>query len=688
MPPVSSRPLAPEHGDEDGGETSDAEGPTAADEAGPGPAGDGPGARGAEADELASAGDERSPRRSRLVLAGLTALLCAPLLIALVVLRQPRWFPILDLAMTELRVRAVGTSHTPLIGLPGRIGRYAQQQGSHPGPLSFWLLAPVYRLLGASSWAIAVSTVALHGAAVATSLWLARRRAGIGFMLGTALVVALLMRNYGAEFLTQPWNPYMPLLWWFVVLLAVWSVLCRDLVALPIAVFAGSFCAQTHAPYLGIVGGVGLLAVAGALVAYRAAADADERRRVLTWVGGSVVLGAVLWSAPVLDQFRADPGTGNISLLIDHFGSPPEESVGLRNGLKLTLLHLNLWRFVTEQGAAIGSMFPAQKAPAGSTVPGVLLLLVWIGSVVTAWQLRHRRLLRLHLVVGVSLLFSVVSISRIFGQLWYYLMIWAWGVTALLLLAIGWTAVVAFTARRASAAARSDGSNDSDVAADRSPVRLSLTRAGVAGLLAVTVVSSIVFSVDAASTEVPAQPLSETMEVIVPEVVRALNDGDEQYRGQDERYLVNWSDLLYIGAQGVGLVNELDRAGFDVGVVGPWGTAVGRFRVRTPAEATSYVHLANGEEVDVWRAKPGMVELAYLDPRTPAERARFAEVREQVIDELKRDGLDDLLDDVDRNLFAAAIDERISKVAQDGMTEMGDLGLPTAVFVGPPSVLD
>jgi len=683
MPPVSSRHRAPEHGDGEGPETSDGDAPAGEDPASTDAGDDGPGARAQGADELAAADDDRSRRRSRLVLAGLTALLCAPLLIALVVLRQPRWFPILDLAMTELRVRAVGTSHTPLIGLPGRIGRYAQEQGSHPGPLSFWLLAPVYRLLGASSWAIAVSTVALHTAAVATSLWLARRRAGIGLMLGTAFVLAILMRNYGAEFLTQPWNPYMPLLWWFVVLLAVWSVLCRDLVALPVAVFAGSFCAQTHAPYVGIVGGVGLVAVAGVVAAYRSADDAAGRKRVLTWAGGSVVLGLVLWSGPVLDQFRSD--TGNFTLLIDHFGSPPEEAVGFGQGIKLTLLHLNVWRFLTEQGAAIGSMYPAQKAPPGSTLPGVLVLLVWAGSVVTAWRLRHQRLLRLHVVVGVSLLFSVVSISRIFGQLWYYLMIWAWGVTALLLLAVGWTAVAAFTARRAAAPARSD---DHDGAADRAPVRLSLPRAGLAALLAVTIVSSVVFSVDAASTEVPAQPLSETMETIVPEVVRALDDGDEDHRGKDERYLVNWSDLLYIGAQGVGLVNELDRAGFDVGVVGPWGTAVGRFRVRTPAEATSYVHLANGEEVDVWRAKPGMVELASLDPRTPAERARFEEVRQVVIDDLVADGLTDLLDDVDRNLFAAAIDERISKVAQDGMTEMGDLGLPTAVFVGPPSVLD
>jgi len=683
MPPVSSRNRAPEHGDGDGSEASDADGSVTDVGATSTPDGDGPGAHVSGADELAAADGEGSRRRSRLILAGLTALLCAPLLIALVVLRQPRWFPILDIAMTELRVRAVGTSHTPLIGLPGRIGRYAQEQGSHPGPLSFWLLAPIYRLLGASSWAIAVSTVALHGAAVATSLWLARRRAGIGLMLGTALVLAILMRNYGAEFLTQPWNPYMPLLWWFVVLLAVWSVLCRDLVALPVAVFAGSFCTQTHAPYVGIVGGVGLLALAGVVLSYRAADDAAGRKRVLTWVGGSVVLGAVLWSGPVVDQFRSDPG--NFSLLIDHFGSPPEESVGLGQGIKLSLLHLNVWRFVTEQGAAIGSMFPAQKAPPGSTLPGILLLVVWGASIVTAWKLRHQRLLRLHLVVGASLLFSVFSISRIFGQLWYYLMIWAWGVTGLLLLAVGWTAVAAFGARRAEAQARS---NEPDGADDPAPRGLSLARAGLAGLLAVTIVSSIVFSVDAASTEVPAQPLSETMETIVPEVVRALNDGDEEYRGQDEKYLVNWSDLLYIGAQGVGLVNELDRAGFDVGVVGPWGTAVGRFRVRTPAEATSYVHLANGEEVDVWRAKPGMVELAYLDPRTPAERERFEEVRELVIDDLVANGLDDLLDDVDRNLFAAAIDERISKVAQDGMTEMGDLGLPTAVFVGPPSVLD
>ena len=42
-----------------------------------------------------------------------------PLIVAAIALRGERWYPVLDLAMTEFRVRDVGTSHTPLIGLPG-----------------------------------------------------------------------------------------------------------------------------------------------------------------------------------------------------------------------------------------------------------------------------------------------------------------------------------------------------------------------------------------------------------------------------------------------------------------------------------------------------------------------------------------------------------------------------------------
>lgn len=616
-----------------------------------------------------SRGDRPEGRRAFLLGALVVAIIAIPLVIGLVALAEPRWYPILDLAMTELRVRDVGTADTPLIGLPGRIGTFASDQGSHPGPLSFWLLAPTYRLFGSSAWAMFAATVVLHLGAMATATWLAWRRGGTPLLLGVATVLAVLVGGYGAEFLTQPWNPYMPLLWWLVVMLAVWSVLCGDLVALPVAVFAGSLCAQTHVPYAGLVGGLAAVAVGGlALHAWRPGEDGPDRARLVRWTAGSAVLGALLWTAPILDHLTAE--ASNLSRLIDHLSTPTQEPVGLGQGVKMVLLHLDPWRFVTRQGAATGSLSSSSRVPPGSVVPGVLVMLAWIAAVAGAWRLRHRVLLRLHVVVGVGLLLAVYSISRIFGQLWYYLMIWAWSITALLLVAVAWTAVETFARRR--------------------PGRLTPTvgRYGALGLVVVIIIATTVSSVDATSTDVPARPLVRTMAAITPDTIAALSDGDQPGRGRDERYLVTWADTLYIGAQGVALVNELERAGFDVGAERPWGPPVAAHRVRTRDEATSFVQLANGPFLDRLRADPDAVEIAYVDPRTPAQRDRYDQLRDEAVAELRAAGLDDVVTLVDGNLFAAVIDSRVPDGTQEKISEMHDIGLPTGVFVGPRSILD
>src|SRR4029079_8670124 len=86
-----------------------------------------------------------APGRRRVVVLVAFALVAIPLIVAVVALRSPRWYPIGDLAQTELRVRDVGTGNSPMIGLVGRLGTLTEP-GSHPGPLSFWLLAPVFPL--------------------------------------------------------------------------------------------------------------------------------------------------------------------------------------------------------------------------------------------------------------------------------------------------------------------------------------------------------------------------------------------------------------------------------------------------------------------------------------------------------------------------------------------------------------
>jgi hypothetical protein len=107
-------------------------------------------------------------------------------------------------------------------------------------------------------------------------------------------------------------------------------------------------------------------------------------------------------------------------------------------------------------------------------------------------------------------------------------------------------------------------------------------------------------------------------------------------------------------------------------------------RVVDPDEATAVVHMATGLYVDRWRAVPGAVEVAFVDPRSPAELDEFERLREEVVDELGDAGLDDLVPLVDSNLFGASIDERVPSGAEERMARMLELGEPTAMFIAPP----
>ncbi|HEX5614452.1 MAG TPA: hypothetical protein VFZ83_04805 [Acidimicrobiia bacterium] len=600
-----------------------------------------------------------------LAVVGVLVVVSVPLVVAAVALRRPHWFPVLDLAMTELRVRDVGSTHTPLIGLPGRIGTSLLEQGSHPGPLSFYLLTPTYRLLGSSPWALQASTVVVNIAASVTALAIAGRHGGRRLVLVVGVVLAVLGSGYGIATLVEPWNPYLPLMWWVALLLAVWSVLDGDLPMLPVAVFAGSFCAQTHVPYLGLAGGLGVLAAIGVALTWRARRhDPIARRGVLRWAAVALALGIVLWTPPVIDQVVNDPG--NLRKLADHFGSPPEDPIGLGRGVELALLHLDVAAFVGGESGANGSLVDASSDPDGSVAPGIAVLVVWAAAAVVAWRRRRWSLLRLHVVIGVALVLGVISMSRIFGKDWFYLMLWAWAIAAFVVLAVIWTCLDVLRDRMAPATAK------------------RATAIGGALLVVVLVVSSTVFAVDAADAEPPAPNLSSTLGAVLPPTIAALERGEGVATGRDGRYVVTWTDAFYFGSQGYGLVSELRRAGFDAGAARPFQVPITPHRVVERADATALIHLATGIFVERWRAIPEAVEVAYVEPRTDAQLEEFAALRAQVVAELRADGLDDLVPIVDGNLFGASIDERVSVETQRRMARMLELGQETAIFIAPP----
>jgi hypothetical protein len=587
-----------------------------------------------------------------------TGLVGLPLVVAVAVLHGTSWHPVLDLAMTEFRVRDVFGRHTPLIGLPGRIGTYPAQ-GSHPGPLSFYLLAPTYRLLGASSWSMEVGTVVIHLVAIGTALWLAVRRLGWAGLAAGAALFALVLRGYGQDTLTQPWNPYLPLIAWVLVLLATWSVLAGDAIALVPLVVAASYCAQTHVPYLPLGVGMVVLALLAAALQWRRAEAAARRQwvRAALWAVG---VGVVVWLPPIADQIRHSPG--NVRTLLDHFGSPPEPAIGLGDGITIMLRHLDATALVTRHLTGTG-----QFVDDASAWRGAVVLVLWAIAAGVASRIGSRSLRALHVVVGVALLLGVASTARIFGRPWFYLTLWAWGTTMLALGAVLWTAVALWTRRRPG----------------RDPRRPVAVAAAVVAVLA-TVASTVAF----ADAHHPEARLSSAVGALAGPTYDAVVAGEGAATGKDGRYIVRWSDAADIGSPGFGLLDELERRGLDVGADEYFRVQITGHRARQRADADAQIHLATGAYIDRWRAVPDAVEVAMYDPRTPAQRAEYVEVRERFIGRLATEGLDELVPLVDTNLFGISTDVRLSAADQVDLSTLIAIGQPMAVFIAPPPADD
>ncbi len=582
-----------------------------------------------------------------------------PLLVAAVVLHGRHYSPVLDLAMTEFRVRDVGGGHTPLIGLPGRIGNFPDQ-GSHPGPLSFYLVAVGYRLLGASSWAMLVGSILVNVAALGTAVALGFRRGGWWMAGAVSVWLLLAMRGYGVGVLTQPWNPYLPLVAWTVVVLATWMVLEGDHLMLVPLVAAGSLCAQTHVPYLLLC--VGLFSVATVVCLVRWRRGATGVIRSLAWAVG---VGVVLWLPPLIDQAVHSPG--NIRMLQQHFMHPPEEPIGLAAGVKVLLRHLDVVHAVF--GGSSGGFVQAAYQTDRSVVPGLVLLLVWVGAVVLAIRMRHRALLWLHATLGVTLLLEAMSMVRIFGKVWFYLTLWAWSVTVLMAIASAATYVVAL--RRW----KGDGS--------RRPLLLGAAGCGAA----LALFSFVSLTVAAADAQVPEPRLSTPLGEVVSPTVQAITDGVGAAVGPDGNYVVTWSDAYFFGSQGYGLVNELERAGLRVGVDPTFHVPVTPQRVVDRSAVDAQVHLSTGVYIDQWKALPDSVQVAYFDGRTPAEVDEYDQLRTDAIDGLTSAGLDDLVELVDVNLFGVSLDPRLPSDVQADMARMLIIGQPIAVFITPASTV-
>jgi hypothetical protein len=603
----------------------------------------------------------RRRRLSSVVAVGF--LLVTPLIVACAWLHaNDRWAAIGDIAMIELRVRDVGTAHTPLIGIYGRFGEGIENIGSHPGPLCFYLLAPLYRLLGGSYWALRVSTATITAVAIVCALLIANRRAGIAAVFVTGLGLVLLELGFGLRVLTEPWTPHVPVPWFVVFLLAVWSVAADDPWMLPVAAASASLCAQTHLTYLAVCGAIGLLVLLPFVIFWSQAARRGAGRTYARALLAAAIVVAVLWAPPIVDQLW---GTGNLSVLVRFFASSQEPSIGIRAATPVLLRHLDAVHLVVRSflDPARLTMLLDQQPPTPER--GAVCLVLWAASAAVAvlW-LRNRSLSALHGMVAVALVVYLFAISRILGPPWDYLTYGAWVVGACMLVATVATATI--------------------VAWQLIPGHVRPRTAAMAALAVVGIAACAgrlaMMDKTRVGSSLPMQ--SSQLAALAPMAADALFDRDEKAAAVRARYLVTWSETPHLAGQGRGFVNELERRGLDVGVPRQFGTMFTRHRVREANDATARIHLATGGWIDQARTIPGAVEIAYWDGRTPEARREFDEDRTAVADQLRRIGREDVAERIDRELDGCMV-PGMPPLYSFITKRMAEIGVPVAVFVMP-----
>jgi hypothetical protein len=281
---------------------------------------------------------------------------------------------------------------------------------------------------------------------------LARRRGGQALMLLSLLGCGLLIRSLGPTELRLPWNPFVTVLPYGLLVFLTWSLTCGERWALPLAVLVASFVAQTHIGYVALA--LPLVAAgAGWLVATTVARARHDGvtglGTVRSLLGPALVAAAVaglMWLPPVYQNVVRR--RGNLTAAFRWFrgeGGVDEGPQTLRAG----------WRIVTSQlglppewlTGSRATTFTAEPVSLYEPLAPILLLGVAAAAVV----LLRRRVAGGRSLVAVWALASavgVVAIARTIGPVFEYRLGWTQVLGMVAGIIVAWAVWVALAAWR------------------------------------------------------------------------------------------------------------------------------------------------------------------------------------------------------------------------------------------------
>lgn len=509
-----------------------------------------------------------------------------------------------DLAATELLVRDVG-HHEVLVGL------FSRSDWSHPGPLWFYICAPVYWLFGREVVGLAVAAVLVNAASVLGIGILARRRGGTPLLVASLLGSLLLVRTLGGGFVASYWNLHITTLPFALLMFLTWSILCRDRWAIPLAAFVASLLAQTHIGFVPVAFSLVGAALAGLAVQAwrdRSRQDGPGARDLVRPALAAVAVLGVVWLPPLIDALTADPS--NAARILRYFRGGEESTQGPGVGLRVVLGQLELApEWLVDKRAP--SPFLAQS-PFHNKTPLPLGLLVVAGAGWALWRWGPRSARSLLAVIVLAVPVSIVAVSRTAGPVFDYRLLWTWVVPMTAFVAVLWAAWTLATRRW-------PGRRD------------LLLRAGVAALGVVVLVDVV------AGVQGRLEPGdSEIMASLTPQVVDGLERSlsvDEV--GDIERQVLVRAPYSVGHWQASGLQAELERRGVDVRVDAQRAVFLGRRREVDAPPVADLIVAPDAFFFDRLE-EPGLELLAWW---STYEEAEWDDLQDRLaaIDELGRD---------------------------------------------------
>jgi hypothetical protein len=543
-----------------------------------------------------------------------------PIIVAVIaMLSGDAWFPAGDMAQAELHMRGF-LSNPPLVGAAGRIVSDSGLQGSHPGPGLWVAMLPVYLLGGRSSHALLAAAASVHIVSVIIAVRLAVHRGGRLLAMLTALAALVVIRASGSDFMIEPWNPWLAILPFMIFIFLVGELVApmgsarQKQLALVGAIVVGSYCIQCHAGYAVLV--VGALAAAVVVWVrdeYRSQdlAGHQPRSRVRQGLIFGFIALSVAWLPVVIDQLRRKPG--NVSILLEHFVSPSEPTMGVTQAAKIIATQFNLF--------GLWLSGPGTDAPAegwARYIGCLLMVSLWFWA---TWKVRkadQSAMFRWQMMMAGFVLLGSFSILRIFGPYYEYTVRWFW-----ILSVVTATTSVFFLVRMY-----------------RLPEKVRISRvslqafgAGASLFLVGVVTVSAVQTAD--RVKLPGKTESRILADLIPEVVQNLD--------QDARYLLKMYDPYTLDATGFGSVLELERQGFDVGVEFFRAAAALPHRVRDENDVDTILWVVVGPAIKRADADPALTKLGEANPRSEDEEVLAQSLLIDVAAMLTAAGRDDLV---------------------------------------------